>query len=58
MQGVGAAMSPALAGNIAAAYSYRSAFAVLGAIALAALITWWIGSRYSEKNDVPRSARS
>ncbi|WGK59503.1 MFS transporter [Pantoea sp. SS70] len=58
MQGVGAAMSPALAGNIAAAYSYRSAFAVLGAIALAALITWWIGSRYSEKNGVPRSARS
>ncbi|NWA62135.1 MFS transporter [Pantoea sp. B9002] len=58
MQGVGAAMSPALAGNIAAAYSYRSAFAVLGAIALAALITWWLGSRYSEKNGVPRSARS
>jgi len=58
MQGVGAAMSPALAGNIAAAYSYQSAFAVLGAIALAALIIWWIGSRYSAKRGVPRSARS
>lgn len=41
MQGVGAALSPAMTGMIAARYSYSTAFAVLGAIALAALILWW-----------------
>ncbi len=41
MQGAGAALSPAMTGMIAARYSYSTAFAVLGAIALAALILWW-----------------
>lgn len=50
MQGIGAAMSPALAGNIAAAYSYHVTFAVLGVIACAALMTWWMGSRLSNKS--------
>ncbi|MDY0928068.1 MFS transporter [Pantoea trifolii] len=52
MQGIGAAMSPALAGNIAAAYSYHVTFAVLGVIACAALMTWWMGSRLSNKSAV------
>jgi cyanate permease len=41
MQGAGAALSPAMTGAIAAHYSYSTAFAVLGAIALMALILWW-----------------
>nr|WP_227983072.1 MFS transporter [Dickeya poaceiphila] len=42
LQGIGAAFSPALAGNIATKYSYSVAFAVLGAIALLALFIWWL----------------
>ena len=41
MQGAGAAFSPALAGFIAARYSYSAAFALLGLIALLSLILWW-----------------
>lgn len=48
MQGIGASLSPALAGNIAAAYSYRATFAVLAVIACAALVTWWMGSRRAD----------
>jgi len=40
LQGAGAAFSPGLAGSIAAKYSYSVAFAVLGAIALLALLIW------------------
>lgn len=40
LQGAGAAFSPGLAGTIAAKYSYSVAFAVLGAIALLALLIW------------------
>jgi len=47
MQGVGAAMSPALAGSVAARYSYSTAFAVLGIIALTALMIWWAASRFN-----------
>jgi len=47
LQGAGAAISPALAGTLAARYSYSIAFAVLGMVALAALIIWWSGSRLS-----------
>ncbi len=42
LQGIGASFSPALAGNIAATYSYRTAFAVLGGIAILALLLWWL----------------
>ncbi|MHA6313815.1 MFS transporter [Pantoea sp. S-LA4] len=42
MQGAGAALSPAMTGVIAARYSYSIAFYVLGAIALAAVILWWL----------------
>ncbi|QZY92516.1 MFS transporter (plasmid) [Pantoea dispersa] len=45
MQGVGAACSPALTGSIAAAWSYQVAFAVLGSIALAALMLWSLSQR-------------
>lgn len=41
MQGIGAALSPAITGLIAARYSYGAAFATLGAIALLALLLWW-----------------
>ncbi|HDH1447857.1 TPA: MFS transporter [Klebsiella quasipneumoniae subsp. similipneumoniae] len=41
MQGVGAAMSPALTGAIAGRYSFATAFGVLSVIALVALIVWW-----------------
>lgn len=40
LQGAGAAFSPGLAGSIAAKYSYSAAFAVLGTIALLALLIW------------------
>lgn len=40
LQGIGAAISPALAGVIAAHYSYNVAFAALGAIAVVALLVW------------------
>jgi len=41
MQGVGAAMSPALTGTIAGHYSFATAFSVLSAIALLAVVLWW-----------------
>lgn len=41
MQGVGAAMSPALTGMIAGHYSFATAFSVLSVIALTALLIWW-----------------
>ncbi|SFT67571.1 Major Facilitator Superfamily protein [Kosakonia arachidis] len=41
MQGVGASMSPALTGAIAGNYSFATAFSVLSAIALVALLIWW-----------------
>lgn len=41
MQGIGAALSPALAGLIAARFSYSAAFGTLGAIALLALCVWY-----------------
>lgn len=41
MQGGGAAMSPALTGAIAGYYSFATAFEVLSAIAVAALLLWW-----------------
>ncbi len=41
MQGVGAAMSPALTGTIAGHYSFATAFSVLSAIALLAVLLWW-----------------
>jgi MFS family permease len=41
MQGVGASMSPALTGTIAGNYSFATAFSVLSAIALVALLIWW-----------------
>lgn len=41
MQGVGAAMSPALTGMIAGHYSFATAFSVLSVIALMALLIWW-----------------
>ena len=41
MQGVGASMSPALTGTIAGHYSFATAFSVLSAIALAAVLLWW-----------------
>ncbi|CAI8839928.1 MFS transporter [Kosakonia quasisacchari] len=47
LQGVGAAFSPAMAGTIAAKYSYGVAFAVLGAIALLALLIWWLRRLFS-----------
>ncbi|WBV24034.1 MFS transporter [Pantoea piersonii] len=56
MQGVGAAMSPALAGSVAARYSYSTAFAVLGIIALTALMIWWAASRFNREQ--PESHRS
>ncbi|MDR3067653.1 MAG: MFS transporter [Comamonas sp.] len=46
IQGLGAALSPALAGAIAQHYGYSTAFASLGLIATAALITYCIGSRW------------
>ncbi len=47
LQGTGAAFSPAMAGTIAAKYSYSVAFAVLGAIALLALVIWWLRRLFS-----------
>lgn len=47
LQGIGAAFSPAMAGTIAAKYSWSVAFAVLGAIALLALLTWWLRRLFS-----------
>jgi MFS family permease len=40
MQGVGAALSPALGGYVAEKLGYSSSFFVLGAVALVALVLW------------------
>jgi len=50
LQGCGAALSPALAGSIAAHYSYSAAFGVLGIIALSALILWWTSRYFQAKS--------
>ncbi len=51
MQGVGAAMSPALTGTIAGHYSFATAFSVLSAIALLAVVLWWRFAHLSWKPD-------
>jgi MFS family permease len=40
MQGVGAALSPALGGYVAEKFGYAASFMVLGAVALIALLLW------------------
>ncbi|WP_075183112.1 MFS transporter [Pantoea sp. 1.19] len=45
MQGVGAALSPALAGALASRYGYASAFYVLAAIAGAGVLLWLLTAR-------------
>jgi predicted MFS family arabinose efflux permease len=40
MQGVGAALSPALGGAVAEAFGYASSFMALGMVALIALALW------------------
>ncbi|XGI80466.1 MFS transporter [Enterobacter hormaechei] len=47
MQGAGAALSPAMAGTLISHYSYSAAFAVMGAVAMLALIIWVGGQRAS-----------
>jgi MFS family permease len=42
MQGVGAALSPALGGYVAEKLGYASSFLVLGAVALVALVLWTV----------------
>lgn len=39
----------ALASTIPARYSYSTAFAALGVIALTALAIWWVGSRFERR---------
>lgn len=53
MQGVGAAMSPALTGTIAGHYSFATAFSVLSAIALLAVLLWW---RFAHRRWTPDRA--
>jgi MFS family permease len=45
LQGIGASISPAIAGVIAQTFSYRTMFLVLGAFALAALCMWLVFAR-------------
>jgi MFS family permease len=40
MQGIGAALSPALGGFVAEKLGYAASFMVLGAVALVALVLW------------------
>jgi MFS family permease len=40
LQGVGAALSPAIGGLVAQRFGYPAAFLVLGAIAAVALVLW------------------
>ncbi|MDF1601411.1 MFS transporter [Mesorhizobium sp. YIM 152430] len=49
MHNVGAALSPALGGFVAAHYGYANAFLALAAVATAALIFWAVGSRMEGK---------
>lgn len=53
MQGGGAAMSPALTGTIAGHYSFATAFSVLSAIALLAVLLWW---RFAHRSWAPDRA--
>jgi MFS family permease len=43
MQGAGAALSPAMMGTLISHFSFSAAFAVMGAIAVLALIIWLVG---------------
>jgi len=47
IQGVGAALSPALAGAIAQHFGYSTAFVSLGIVAAAAVITYCVGSPWT-----------
>ena len=42
LQGVGAALSPALGGVVAERYGYPAAFLTLGVIAIAGLVLWCV----------------
>ena len=53
MQGVGAAMSPALTGTIAGHYSFATAFSVLSAIALMGVLLWWRFAHRSWETNAP-----
>ncbi len=46
LQGVGAALSPTLAGLVAVRYGYPSAFLVLAGVAVVALVVWLYGARH------------
>jgi cyanate permease len=55
--GVGASMSPALTGTIAGHYSFATAFSVLSAIALVAVLLWWrFAHRTWETDSTPGGA--
>jgi len=59
MQGVGAALSPALGGTIAQGIGFKGAFLVLGAISLGSLILWFANRRQLHascgvQSDAPR----
>ncbi|HEX7813584.1 MFS transporter, partial [Dyella sp.] len=41
MQGIGAALSPALGGWVAQSIGFRGAFLLLGAISMGSLALWW-----------------
>ncbi|MBT9289232.1 hypothetical protein [Prosthecodimorpha staleyi] len=43
VQGIGASLSPALAGAIAARYGFPAAFPTLGAFALIGRVLWTVG---------------
>ena len=47
MQGAGAALGPAMTGTLISRYSYSAAFAIMGALAVIALIIWLAGQRTS-----------
>jgi len=49
VQGIGASLSPSLAGYVASAYGFSAAYLVLGAIAFAGLVLWLVSAaRVSE----------
>jgi dipeptide/tripeptide permease len=49
VQGIGASLSPSLAGYVASAYGFSAAYLVLGAIASAGLVLWLVSaSKVSE----------
>lgn len=50
-------MSPALTGTIAGHYSFATAFSVLSAIALAAVLLWWrFPNRTGQTDNAPDGA--